>query len=360
MEARHARLTAWVTGILGGECRLEPAASDAGFRRYWRVRSDARSYILMDAPPVAEELERFVRIAERLRALGLNTPRVHAQAPDQGLLLLDDLGTRHYLDVLSRENVDRLYGDALAALAVIQARAATEGLPRYDGPFLRRELALFRDWLLIRQLGRQPSQAEDAALAFACDLLVERALEQPQVCVHRDFHSRNLMVTPPPSPGILDFQDAVQGPLTYDPVSLLRDCYIAWPREQVADWALGYAALAVQSGILRPEEEARFMTWFDLMGVQRHLKASGIFARLNIRDGKPGYLAEIPRTLGYVLEVAPAYPELTALADLIRDQVLPELPVAETPPRMGADKSPPMREGLQTDLSKKPAQSSGT
>jgi len=331
MQERHALLVTWVERVLGGECRLEPVTNDAGFRRYWRVHRDTRGYILMDAPPVAEEIERFVRIAERLRALGLNTPRVHAQEPDQGLLLLDDLGTRLYLDALDRENVDRLYGDALAALAVIQACASTAGLPRYDGPFLRRELELFRDWLLIRQLGWGPSDAENAVLESAFDLLTEQALAQPQVCVHRDFHSRNLTVTAPPSPGILDFQDTVLGPVTYDPVSLLRDCYIAWPRERVEDWARGYATLAVHSGILRKEEEARFMTWFDLMGVQRHLKASGIFARLNIRDGKPGYLADIPRTLGYVVEVAPAYPRLTALADLIRDRVLPELPVTGPP-----------------------------
>jgi len=330
MRERQTLSTAWVERILGGKCRSEPVASDAGDRRYWRVHRDTLSYILMDAPPVVADIERFVRIAEQLRSLGLNTPRVHAQEPDQGLLLLDNLGTRHYLDALSRGTVDRLYGDALAALVVIQACVSTAGLPRYDGPFLRRELALFRDWLLIRQLGWELTDAEQAMLESAFDLLVEQALAQPQVCVHRDFHSRNLMVTAPPSPGILDFQDSVLGPVTYDPVSLLRDCYIAWPRERVEDWARGYAMLAVQSGILRPKEEARFMTWFDLMGVQRHLKASGIFARLNIRDGKPGYLADIPRTLGYVLEVAPAYPRLTEFADLIRDRVLPALPITES------------------------------
>jgi len=324
MRERRALLVDWVRHVLGEECRLEPVAGDASSRRYWRVRPDARSYILMDAPPVVADIERFVHIAERLRSLGLNIPRVYAQAPDQGLLLLTDLGTRLYLDVLNQKNVDRLYGDALAALAVIQACAFTEGLPRYDGPFLRRELALFRDWLLIRQLGWALSDVENAVLESAFEFLVEHALEQPQVCVHRDFHSRNLMVTAPPSPGILDFQDAVAGPLTYDPVSLLRDSYITWPREQVEDWAQGYATLAVHSGILRPEDKNRFMTWFDLMGVQRHLKASGIFARLNVRDHKPGYLADIPRTLGYVLAVAPAYPRLTALADLIRERVLPE------------------------------------
>lgn len=328
MQERHALLADWVGHILGEECRLEPVAGDASSRRYWRVRPNDRSYILMDVPPVVADIERFVRIAERLRALGLNTPRIYAQEPDQGLLLLADLGTRLYLDVLDRKNVDRLYGDALAALVVIQACASTEGLPRYDEPFLHRELMLFRDWLLVRQLGWELSDLEGAVLESAFQFLVEQALEQPQVCVHRDFHSRNLMVTAPPSPGILDFQDAVAGPMTYDPVSLLRDCYIAWPREQVEDWAQGYATLAVHSGILRPEDEDRFMTWFDLMGVQRHLKASGIFARLNVRDHKPGYLADIPRTLGYVLEVAPKYPRLTALADLIRERVLPELPVA--------------------------------
>lgn len=328
MQERHALLADWVGHILGEECRLEPVAGDASSRRYWRVRPNDRSYILMDVPPVVADIERFVRIAERLRALGLNTPRIYAQEPDQGLLLLADLGTRLYLDVLDRKNVDRLYGDALAALVVIQACASTEGLPRYDEPFLHRELMLFRDWLLVRQLGWELSDLEGAVLESAFQFLVEQSLEQPQVCVHRDFHSRNLMVTAPPSPGILDFQDAVAGPMTYDPVSLLRDCYIAWPREQVEDWAQGYATLAVHSGILRPEDEDRFMTWFDLMGVQRHLKASGIFARLNVRDHKPGYLADIPRTLGYVLEVAPKYPRLTALADLIRERVLPELPVA--------------------------------
>jgi len=331
MQERLAQVGEWVERILGRECRLEPASSDASFRHYWRVCPDTRSYIVMDAPPVAEDIERFVRIAERLRSLGLNTPQVYAQEPGLGLLLLGDLGTRCYLDALDQENVDRLYGDALAALVVIQACASTEGLPQYDGPFLRRELALFRDWLLIRHLGWELSDLENGVLESAFDFLVEHALEQPQVCVHRDLHSRNLMVTAPPSPGILDFQDAVIGPVTYDPVSLLRDCYIAWPRERVEDWARGYAALAVHSGILRPGDEDRFMTWFDLMGVQRHLKASGIFARLKIRDHKPGYLVDIPHTLGYVLEVAPEYPRLTALADLIRERILPELPVTGSP-----------------------------
>lgn len=326
MPHRRALLERWLTTTLGsGERTLAPASGDASFRRYWRVGEGGRSYVAMDAPPGQEDIGRFVRIAERFRALGLNTPAICAQDAGQGFLLLGDLGTRLYLDELDERNADRLYGDALGALVVIQACGPLDGLPDYDGPFLRRELALFREWLLGRHLGLALSPAEDAALDRAFDYLVTRALEQPRVCVHRDFHSRNLMVTDPPSPGILDFQDAVVGPVTYDLVSLLRDCYIAWPRERVEEWAWGYFHLAVQSGILRRGHEDRFLPWFDLMGIQRHLKASGIFARLLIRDGKSGYLADIPRTLGYVVEVAAAYPELGALAELIRGRVLPAL-----------------------------------
>ncbi len=326
MSERQSRIIDWVGKTLGGiECSLEPASGDASFRRYWRLRGGGCSYVVMDAPPVAEDVERFVLIADRLRSLGLNTPQVYAQDPLQGLLLLRDLGTRLYLDVLDATNVDRLYGDALAALAVIQACASTQGLRAYDGPFLRRELELFREWLLEKHLELDLSAEDNLALDQTFEFLVASALEQPRVCVHRDYHSRNLMVTAPPSPGILDFQDAVIGPVTYDPVSLLRDCYVAWPRERVDDWARSYAALAVQSGILQQEDEAQFMPWFDLMGVQRHLKASGIFARLKIRDSKPGYLTDIPRTLGYVLDVAPAHPELAFLAALVRARVLPGL-----------------------------------
>lgn len=326
MAERTALLSDWLTTALGSTgFTLEPASGDASFRRYWRVRTGDGSYVAMDAPPAQEDTARFVRLAELFRAIGLNTPRVHARDEELGFLLLDDLGTRPYLDALDADNAERLYGDALGALAVIQACGPLEGLPEYDEPFLRRELEIFREWLVGRHLGLALSAEEQAGIERAFDLLVASALEQPRVCVHRDYHSRNLMVTAPPSPGILDFQDAVVGPVTYDLVSLLRDCYIAWPAEQVQSWAWGYFQLAVQSGILRPEDEARFPRWFDLMGAQRHLKAAGIFARLNERDGKPGYLADIPRTLGYVLEIAPAYAALDPLAELIEQRVLPAL-----------------------------------
>jgi len=326
MSDRRSLVEAWVRETLGAAgLELEPASSDASFRRYWRVRHGAGTLIAMDAPPAQEDCGRYARIAGQLRAIGLNTPEILAQDLGRGLLLIGDLGERLYLDALDETSVERLYGDALGALAVIQACGPTDGLPAYDGPFLRRELDIFSEWLLVAHLGLDLSDAEEAMLDGTWDLLVTNALEQPQVCVHRDFHSRNLMVVPGHNPGILDFQDAVVGPVTYDLVSLLRDCYIAWPRERVEAWALGYFALAVQSGILESRHEGPFLRWFDLMGVQRHLKASGIFARLYRRDGKSGYLADIPRTLGYVVDVAARHQDLGDLGQFVRERVRPAL-----------------------------------
>jgi len=301
---------------------LTPASCDASSRRYWRLQGCGEGLIAMDAPPLTEDNPRFVRIAETFRVAGLNVPEIVAADLGRGFLLIGDLGTRSYLDVLDETNAERLYGDALAALAVIQARVSTDGLPPYDEALLRRELGLFSQWLLEALLGLGADSDTERRLTPVWDLLVANALEQPRVCVHRDFHSRNLMVSIP-QPGILDFQDAVSGPVTYDLVSLLRDCYIAWPAERVAAWTRVYLDLAIGSGILRPEHAAPFPRWMDLMGIQRHLKAAGIFARLKLRDGRPGYLADIPRTLGYVLQVAPAYPELAALTDLVGERVLP-------------------------------------
>ena len=197
-------------------------------------------------------------------------------------------------------------------------------LPHYVRTLLLSEMELFREWLLGRHLDIAQHDGQAATIDAAFEQLADNALQQPQVCVHRDYHSRNLMLTERNNPGILDFQDAVIGPVTYDLVSLLRDCYIAWPRARVEDWALGYQQLALQSGILREEHEdpVRFLRWFDLMGMQRHLKAAGIFARLNHRDGKPGYLGDIPRTLGYVVEVAQRYDELAAFGEFVETNVL--------------------------------------
>lgn len=327
MPKREQALTQWLTGEVGLQnIHVEPASDDASFRRYFRVTlSDGSTRIAMDAPPEREDCGPFLRIAEQLGAIGLHVPTIHAADPQQGFVLLEDLGSVHYLDQLNDASADRLYGDALGALAIIQSVGPCEGLPLYDEALLRQEMALFPDWLLTRHLGLDLDAAERAMLTGCFDRLVENALEQPRVCVHRDYHSRNLLVSPSPTPGIIDFQDAVVGPVTYDLVSLLKDCYIAWPVSQVQAWAMGYFELAVQSGILRAEHEARFLRWFDLMGVQRHLKASGIFARLNHRDGKSGYLVEIPRTLGYIVEVAGRYPELAGLGELIGQRVLPRL-----------------------------------
>ncbi len=320
MTDRLDLLRQWATRQLDWPAMdLVPASSDASFRRYFRVRHGDDSYILMDAPPQQENCQPFIHVSGLLLDLGLHVPEVLASDLQQGFLLLTDLGSHCYLDALDDSTADRLYGDAMGALLTLQSCATPDcGLPDYGRDLLLGEMALFRDWLLDRHLGIRLDETQAAALDTAFGQLADSALGQPQVCVHRDYHSRNLMVCEQHNPGVLDFQDAVIGPVTYDLVSLLRDCYIAWPRERVEDWVLGYHELALQTGILRPEQagEADFLRWFDWMGVQRHLKAAGIFARLNHRDGKPGYLADIPRTLGYVTEVCARYPELNIVGEL--------------------------------------------
>ena len=326
MAQRLQLLQQWLADDLGlSGFDIEPASADASFRRYFRIRFDSESRIVMDAPPDKEDIHPFVRIGKQLHSIGLNVPEILAENFSQGFLLLGDLGSRQYLDALNAGNVDQLYGDAMAALATLQAHGpGADALPPYDRELLWREMELFRDWLLHKHLAIDLDASVLTLLNETFALLADNALEQPAVSVHRDYHSRNLMVCEH-NPGILDFQDAVYGPLTYDLVSLLRDCYIAWPREQVEKWALAYHDLALERGILHERQEERFLRWFDLMGVQRHLKASGIFARLNHRDGKPGYLNDIPRTLGYVVEVSARYPELRSFQQLLEEQVLPAL-----------------------------------
>ncbi len=326
MPERIKQLKAWLASLPGMEgMSLEPASGDASFRRYFRVAVAGNSYVAMDAPPEKEDTSPFIRMADAFESIGLNVPHIHARELQQGYLLLGDLGSVLYLDQLNESNVDRLYGDALGALVTIQACGPREQLPDYDRALLMQEMELFRDWLLGRQIGLKLSATENAMLDQTFAFLADSALQQPRVCVHRDYHSRNLMVTEKHNPGILDFQDAVLGPVTYDLVSLLRDCYISWPRAQVEAWVLGYFELAVQSGVLQKEHEDQFLRWFDLMGVQRHLKASGIFARLNQRDGKPGYLRDIPRTLHYITDLMGVYPELVKLGEMIQKRIMPKL-----------------------------------
>jgi aminoglycoside/choline kinase family phosphotransferase len=326
MSERLDEMARWLRTTLGSaHVEFAPASSDASFRRYFRVQHDEKTCIVMDAPPEHEDCRPFVAIARNFLALGLHVPEVLAQDTERGFLLLGDLGVRCYLDALNADTVEHLYGDALEALWRLQAHCDGADLPPYDEALLMREMALFRDWFLERHLTLSLDVDQLAMLDRTCGLLAASALEQPQVCVHRDYHSRNLMVTDVNNPGILDFQDAVFGPITYDLVSLLRDCYIAWPRARVEAWALDYHARLLRTGLLQGVDAARFLRWFDWMGVQRQLKAVGIFARLNIRDGKPGYLQDIPRTLGYMVGVSGRYAELAPLHTLLCEQVLPQM-----------------------------------
>lgn len=306
---------------------LQPASSDASFRRYFRAVTDERSWIAMDAPPEHEDVGPFLHVARLFAGAGVRAPRVHAMNLEQGFLLLDDFGNTRYLDALDTASADALYGDALDMLLRIQSGVPLQGsaLPSYDEPLLHREMELFRDWFLQKLLALSPDTAAHGLLDEVWRTLIDSARAQPQVCVHRDYHSRNLMVTEAPNPGVLDFQDSVIGPITYDLVSLLRDCYIAWPQERVKNWALQYAERLRSAGLLTHVDDATFLRWFDLMGIQRHLKAIGIFSRLWLRDAKPGYLADIPRTLEYVTSVGRRYAECRPFVDFIERAVLPVL-----------------------------------
>ncbi len=321
MSERLAELRHWLQDELGfGDFTIVPASSDASFRRYFRVTSGKTSQIVMDAPPDKEDCGPFISIASALSDLGLNVPLILEADVKRGFLLMSDLGSVHYLQVLNEQNVERLYGDALQALQLLQTAPVEDaGIPAYDRDLLLREMALFRDWYLARHLRLTINDALSAVLEETFALLAEEALGQPRVWVHRDYHSRNLMVTETSNPGVLDFQDAVIGPVTYDPVSLLRDCYVRWPQERVLQWVRDYLAGSQANGMLAGVDPQQFQRWFDLMGVQRHLKAIGIFARLNYRDGKPGYLPDIPRTLSYVAEVSQRYSELSPLRRLLEE-----------------------------------------
>lgn len=323
-DDRLERLIRWVRQLDGlADADPVPASVDASFRRYFRVRG-RQSYVVMDAPPGQEDTGRFVRVAGYLHAMKLNAPEVIEADLEQGFLLLTDLGSTQYLGELESNpaSAEALYNDAIDALLTLQSggRKFLGELPPYDETLLRFELSIFREWLCGKHLGLEFSASEASGWQSVCDALVRCALDQPVVFVHRDYHSRNLMVTEENNPGILDFQDAVAGPCTYDLVSLLKDCYIEWPAEFVAEKAARFVARCGQE---MPRD--RFMRDLDWMGVQRHLKAAGIFARLLHRDGRSGYLGDIPRTLGYVLDVAAAHDELDFLASFVGERVLPLL-----------------------------------
>ena len=324
-DSRLANLTQWVIEDLGfAGASIAPASADASFRRYFRVTQGADSYIVMDAPPDKEDSRPFLQVAKILGNLDLNVPMVLARDMERGFLLLSDLGSCQYLDALPAEGAaDELYADALKSLRTIQTAAAdlSQGLPRYDRALLLREMELLPEWFLIRHLGLTIEARERAMLEELFESLVEAAVSQPACFVHRDYHSRNLLVTPENNPGILDFQDAVWGPVTYDLASLLKDCYIAWPPARVRQWVLEYRESLLEAGFKLDADAATFMRWFDLTGLQRHIKVLGIFARLFYRDGKPQYLKDLPRVLNYVRDTALSYPETAAFAEFIAERI---------------------------------------
>ena len=346
-DARLSHIRGWLTRDLGWRIgRISVASADASFRRYFRVsRGDvdpaaweprADTLIIMDAPPGKEDIAPYLKVTSLLEQAGVHVPHVHAADVRRGFIVMEDLGDTQYLSLLKTgRGVDRLYGDALTALANIQVRGlpASLTLEPYDRAPLERELNLMPEWFLSKHLRLDLSPEERALLTVTFEFLINEAMLQPQVFVHRDFHSRNLMVLPPSSrgvggPGVIDFQDALRGPIGYDLVSLLKDCYISWSRERVERWVRGYRRVLGNLGANVGDSEYQFMRWFDLIGVQRHVKVLGIFARLWHRDGKIGYLADLPLVLSYVLDACRRYPELVEFGRWLEWRVAPQLPLA--------------------------------
>jgi len=295
---------------------LTPASSDASFRRYFRWEGAGHSFVIMDAPPPQDDCRPFVAIDHLLAGGGVHVPLIHGQDLERGFLLLGDLGRQTYLDVIDADNADALFADAIDALLALQALPMDAPLPRYDEALLRREVELFPQWYVKHALGLAFDEAQAAAWQRSSQLLIDSALAQPQVLVHRDFMPRNLMQSDP-NPGVLDFQDAVYGPVTYDITCLFKDAFLSWPQARVEGWLHDYWHKAKAAGVPVQATFEAFQRASDLMGVQRHLKVIGIFARICHRDGKPRYLADVPRFFAYIEEVIGRRPELAELGELI-------------------------------------------
>ena len=318
-DNRRAALEQWL-GTLRPDYELHPetlrpASADASFRRYFRLDAGDASLIAMDAPPDKEDSRPFIQVARLLSEAGLNAPRVLEADLAQGFLLLTDLGTTTYLSALNEDSASGLFVDAMEALVLWQLASRPGVLPPYDDALLRRELNLFPDWYVARHLGHSLSDKQSQVLQRMFDRIVAANLAQPCVYVHRDYMPRNLMVASP-NPGVLDFQDAVLGPITYDVASLFRDAFISWEEARVVDWVVRYWQKARRAGLPVDSDFGAFWRDFEWMGLQRHLKVLGIFARINYRDGKPHYLADTPRFVGYVRAVTRRYDELAPLARL--------------------------------------------
>jgi aminoglycoside/choline kinase family phosphotransferase len=329
MLSREELLNDWLKLVLGNaDFTKKPASADASFRRYFRIFLPDQTLIAMDAPPPQEDCAPFVHASEIFAEAGLNVPRVRAKDLSQGFLLLTDLGDTTYLAAIAKGqgSYDKLYRDACMALVTLQKASRPEVFPAYDEALLTREMRLFPDWYVAKHLQLELDDMQKQVLQSTFDLLNSNILSQPQVYVHRDYHSRNLMVCAE-NPGVLDFQDAVYGAITYDLVSLLKDAYIQWPEEQILDWAVRYWEAARKSGLPVPQDFADFYRDFEWMGVQRHIKVLGIFARLFHRDGKDGYLKDMPLVMHYLRQACGRYKELKPMLNLL-DQIEGKKPVA--------------------------------
>ncbi|MES2181645.1 MAG: phosphotransferase [Pseudomonadota bacterium] len=327
MDTRQQQLQDWLNTVLKAQSseanfRLTIASADASFRRYFRVHlpdsyAGHSSLIAMDAPPPQEDCAPFVRIAELLLTAGLNVPKMIAQDLQQGFLLLSDLGDDTYLSQLQSDNAAKLYGDATDALIKLQLASKAKVLPNYDEALLTREMQLFPDWYVTKHLNATLNNEQQAVLNNTFAVLNKNILAQGQVYVHRDYHSRNLMLTQDNNPGVLDFQDAVYGAITYDLVSLLKDAYISWEEERIIDWAVRYWQPAKKAGLPVPDDFSEFYRDFEWMGAQRHIKVLGIFARLSHRDGKNAYLNDMPLVMNYLRKVCERYVELRPMLRLL-------------------------------------------
>ena len=318
MDNRQQQLETWLsTALQSAEFTLTTASADASFRRYFRVHVADKTLIAMDAPPTHESCAPFVQVAQLLAEAGLNAPKVLAQDLAQGFLLLSDLGDDTYLSKLNTETAPELYKNATDALIKMQGISVTGVLPNYDAAMLGREMQLFPDWYVTQHLKTTLTPEQQVVLNNTFKLLSENILAQGQVFVHRDYHSRNLMLTAENNPGILDFQDAVYGAISYDLVSLLKDAYIGWDEEQVIDWAVRYWQPAKKAGLPISDDFSEFYRDFEWMGAQRHIKVLGIFARLSHRDGKHNYLNDMPIVMAYLRKVCERYVELRPMLRLL-------------------------------------------
>ncbi len=317
-DTRLTELHAWLAGnfFKANTFSLAPASADASFRRYFRVTHNGQTWIAMDAPPPQEDCRPFVKVAALMHEAGLNVPQVVAQDIERGYLLLTDLGTTTFLNGFDADNSNALFSDAIDALIRWQRASRPGVLPPYDATLLQREIDLFPDWYVGKHLQTTLSIEQQKVFAATSKLLIDAALAQPSVYVHRDYMPRNLMLSTP-NPGVLDFQDAVYGPITYDVASLFRDAFVSWPEERELDWVIRYWERARAAGLPVNADFGSFWRDVEWMGLQRHIKVLGIFARINYRDSKPHYLKDTPRFIAYARRVSARYRELGPLAQLL-------------------------------------------